>query len=140
MSKKITEKIVSGMRKEKGWSVRHSGQSILLTKIFGVKSARVIQLSLTFVNDKLDIEHPGYSFVNTCAHFKAKNPERRLSLNKAILKSIIHSLKRAGAWKYIQNKDFLLVNDQNKKSNKRKVKDELSNLLKNTISKGGKKS
>jgi hypothetical protein len=41
--------------------------------------------------------------------------ERRWIRNKSLLFSVITNLKRCGLWEYVSNKDFLTVNDNNKK-------------------------
>lgn len=124
------QQVVDAMRKQKHWTIRQFGSSVSCSKIFGVKHAKVIQFRLVSEgNGTYTIAHPNYEFVNIIAHFKSVQKDIRLTLNKAILSSVICSLKSAKIWTCISNKGFLEVNDQNPKSNKSKVTKQLKELL-----------
>jgi len=125
------QKVIEVMRKEKGWHaiMAEARGKVILARQFGIKSNKFISLVLVYSKGNFILEHPNYEYVNRVAHFRSVQKEIRLSLNKTYLSSIIHALKRAGVWPYIMNKNFLRVNDTNKKSDKGKVRRELAGLL-----------
>ena len=123
------QQIVKAMRDESGWNVVHDQNKILLVKEFGKKKVKAIAFSIVIDNKKLFLEHPKYEYISVVSHFRSIQRDVRLSLNKTYLTSIINTLKRAGIWKSIVNKDFLVVNDNNPKSNKGQVRKQLTSLL-----------
>ena len=123
------QKVITAMRRERGWAAKMSGNEIKLVKRFGVKVPRFITVILVREDSQYFLKHPDYEAVNTVAHWASRQPNRRFTLSQAQLKSIVSSLKHAGIWNEIKNRQFLEVNDSNKKSNKRKVRENLSALL-----------
>lgn len=123
--------VISAMRKEEGWHAVKSEfrGKVILARQFGVKYPKHITLVLTYSKGGYTLEHPNYEYINRISHFRALKKEIRLSLNKIYLYSIIRALKRAGIWPLIQNQNFLKVNTNNQKSNKRKVRRELAAML-----------
>lgn len=127
-------KIKELMRKEEPqWIIREVGDKLIFDRAY---AARNIEFSLISVPGKIkkgslfEIQHPNYLYISTISHFKSKQNDIRLSLNKVYLRSIIRLLKRIEVWPHIINKDFIEVNDNNPKSNKGKVNKELTELLK----------
>lgn len=119
------------MRKERGW---HAAKldvrgKIIVAREFGIKYRKYISFILTYSKGKYIIEHPSYEFISTVSHFSSVQKDKRLSLNKTYLASVIRTLKSAGVWPLILNQSFLRVNRNNPRSNKGKVKRELTNLL-----------
>jgi hypothetical protein len=54
----------------------------------------------------------------------------RYSRNKVGLCQLVGMLHRTGLWDLIDNKDFFIINNCNKKSNKEELKKELKKILK----------
>lgn len=125
------QKLYNILNKDNSWIVVKSGQNTLnIVKQFGKKTVKTINFSIVCLSKGLHIEHPEYSFKSTVSHFSAIKEDKRLSLNKTFLRSIILSLKKLGVWDSVTNKDFLQINKNNKKSDKSLVKKELKDLLK----------
>lgn len=123
-------KVLKALRTENTWHVVNDGKdAVLLAKQFGQKRPKVIQLTLTCTKEGIHIRHPNYEFKSTISHFCSVQKDIRLSLNKTFLTSIIRTLKETGLWEAVTNKDFLVVNKNNSKSNKNTVKRELGLLL-----------
>lgn len=115
------------MHKEPQWLVREIGGNLIFDRSF---TARNIEFSLTPVGKGLyEIKHPCYLYVSTVSHFISVQKDIRQSLSKVYLRSVIRMLQRTGIWPHVINKDFILVNTNNRKSNKGKVRRELKDLL-----------
>jgi len=112
-----------------GWTVVNETILIFTRNFGGRKRGRSITITFSYSSDHIIIYHPSYSFHCTTSHFKSVHEDRRLSLNKNFLIKIIKEFKREGIWDVILNKDFLAVNDFNKKSSKAKIRTELKELL-----------
>lgn len=124
--------IKNRMNKEHGWLVREKGGTLIFDRAY---AARNIEFTLIPVKKGLyELQHPRYLYTSTVSHFKSIEDDVRLSLNKVYLRSVIRLLKRIGVWPHIINKNFIEVNDNNRKSNKGKVRRELRDLLKLDIS------
>lgn len=124
------QKVIKAIRKEGDWYVIPEGiNKITLIRQYGYKYPKIISFSLVASGKGLYLEHPNYKFISVVSHFKSVQNDIRLSLNKTYLSSIIRTLKRTGVWQSVMNKNFLKVNDNNPKSNKGKVRNELKNLL-----------
>jgi len=124
MNKNTVKRRISG---EKGWLVRERGEALVCTRAYTGKN---IEFSLVSLKKGMyEIQHPSYLFLSTVSHFKSVQEDVRLSLNKVYLRSVVRMLQRTGVWSSITNKNFLKVNDNNRKSNKGKVRNELADLL-----------
>jgi len=123
-------KVVSAMREQPGWNVMSQGSNrVVLIRQFGQQKPKTIAFTLVSSDGKLVLEHPNYEFVSMISHFKSVKKDIRICLNKTYLTSVVRSLKRAGVWHSVVNKDFLVVNDNCKKSNKGHVQKQLEKLL-----------
>ena len=123
-------KVMTLLRKDPTWHIAKEGKDgVKVLKQFGKGKPKVIAFVLVCVKDGVYLKHPSYDFVSTVSHFKAVQTDKRLSLNKTYLKSIIRSLKALGLWEAVVNKDFLEINKNNKKSDKGTVRKELYSLL-----------
>lgn len=123
-------RIFSFLKNEESWLAVKSGKdSIKVVKQFGKQKTKIIEFVLTSVVDGIHIHHPNYEFKSTVSHFRAVEKDIRLSLNKSFLSSIIKSLKKVSLWDAVVNKDFLRINKDNSKSNKKEVSMELKKLL-----------
>jgi len=121
--------VIKALRMEKFWSVIPSGNRITLVREFGIQVRKTVSFSLVSKKEGFYLEHPSYVFVSTISHFKSVQEDVRFSLNKTYLSSTIKMLKRSDVWPHIVNKNFIEVNDNNKKSHKGRVGNELKNLL-----------
>lgn len=119
---------------DEGWTlVSENTTALSFIRQFGKKNARFINFSLvlekTGNSEKFSLQHPSYDFHSSVAHFRSVQKDSRLSLNKVYLISLIRALKRSEIWQDITNKDFLVLNEWNPKSNKARVNSELKVLL-----------
>ena len=123
-------RVLKLLKNEKGWlAVKNGKDAIKIARVFGKERPKVIEFSLVCHRDGIYIEHPHYQFKSTISHFSSTQTDVRLSLNKSYLASLIKALKNIEVWDSIRNKDFLVVNDNNKKTDKIKVERELKRLL-----------
>lgn len=81
--------------------------------------------------NKYNLKFPTYTFVSHVSHFSPKEEEHRFCRNKHVLFSVIKDLKKVDLWDKVQNKDFLRVNPNNKKSSKKGQ--ELQEILKGLL-------
>jgi hypothetical protein len=70
--------------------------------------------------DAYNLKFPTYTFTSAVSHFSPKEEERRFCRNKMVLFQIIKDLKKVELWDKIKNKDFLIVNPNNKNMAKKK--------------------
>jgi hypothetical protein len=124
----IKKDILDRLRKEKGWVVRDLGDKIALNRFYNGKA---IEFTLLYHNHKNQymIQHPRYPYNSVVSHFKSTERDLRLSLNKVCLRAVIMLLKRTGIWALVVNRNFLQVNDNNHRSNKSTVAQELRELI-----------
>jgi hypothetical protein len=123
-------KVIKAMREQAGWNVVSEGSNkVMLVREYGKAKPKTIAFTLASSDGKLLLEHPSYEFISMISHFRSVNRDYRLCLNKTYLISIIRTLKRAGIWQHVVNKDFLVVNRDCKKSNKIDVRKQLAGLL-----------
>lgn len=109
------------------WIVREVGKNLVFNREYAAKD---VEFTLVPTGrGEYEIRHPSYVFISTVSHFRSAQKDVRLSLNKVYLRSAIRLLQRTGIWASVVNKDFLEVNTNNKKSNKRRVRTELMDLL-----------
>lgn len=124
------QQIVDAIKKQPHFITRVINNEIHISRKFGQKCIKVIDVILKpNGNGKYFLAHPNYVFNCSTSHFKSTQEDRRFTLNKTMLSSIIQSLKKASIWDYIENKHFLEVNDGNERSSKLRVTKELKELL-----------
>ena len=124
------KRILNKLSLEVTWlAIKSGGDSVKVVKQFGKAKIKIIEFVLTSVSEGIHIHHPNYEFISKVSHFCAVEKDIRLSLNKTFLSSIIKSLKKVGLWEAVVNKDFLKINKDNSKSNKKNVSHELKKLL-----------
>jgi len=112
-----------------GW-LRKPGESKLnFFKAFGHKNLRVIKISLIPDGDMLRLVHPKYEHHCRTSYFISSEGEQRMTLNKVYLESVIRSLKNSELWERVVNRDFLVVNGDNKKLNKLVAKKMLMEMI-----------
>jgi hypothetical protein len=100
-----------------------------MTKKFGT---RIVTFILEKHSDGLyDIVPQGYEFTSVLSHWDYVGGERRQARNKGIITSFIRTLKEVQMWDFIKNQNFVKINENNKKSNKKKVTSELTELFRN---------
>lgn len=96
---------------------------------FEDKSHRVI-FQLFYINDEyLEIQNPRYQYFSKISHYDFDIKENRWSRNKKIIFSAISDLKSCGLWDLVRNKDFIRVNKNNKNIDKKRLKEELRDIL-----------
>lgn len=124
---RVTKKrAVEALTNEKHWLVREVSGGIELVRNISGKAVTVTLRSNG--HGQYDLVFPSYIFQSTISHFSPSRAEVRFCRNKQLLFSLIKVLKRSAAWKFISNKEFMVVNDQNPKSNKKDLKSQLKNL------------
>ena len=124
------QQIVDAIKKQPHFITRLINNEIHISRKFGQKCIKVIDIVLkSNGNGKYFLTHPNYVFNCATSHFRSMQEDRRFTLNKTMLSSIIHSLKKANVWGHIENKRFLDVNNSNERSSKLQVTKELKELL-----------
>ena len=119
--------LLANLQRDGTWLATGTDHQITLTKKFGT---RIVEFILEKHGDGLyTIVPTGYEFASSISHWDYLNGERRLARNKTIIASFIRTLKTVKMWEYITNKEFVRVNTNNKKSNKKKVGSELTELF-----------
>jgi hypothetical protein len=121
------ESAVSKLRKEKKWLVREVGRDIELIRMLSGKPI-VISLRRQTGKKKFQLEFPSYIFHSTISHFSPAVDEVRFCRNKALLKSLVKTLKRSAVWRMVDNQQFMVLNADNPRSDKRSVKKQLKEL------------
>jgi len=120
--------LVKKLRNEKYWLVEKVSKKKEV-KLNRLANGKVVSIRLVpSLNNKYRIIFPSYLFFSKISHFSPVDNEYRNCRNKAILKSLVKLLKRSSIWDYIENKDFLTINDHNKRSDKENLKKELKEL------------
>lgn len=126
---KVRDEFIKTMREEHKWIVIPIGQKdINMHRKIGKHhvSVRLEELE----NKKFKINPAGYTYQSSCSHFTYAQKETRWSRNKNILRAIMYSLKNSKAINFIENIDeFIVVNENCKKSNKKKLQEDLINIL-----------
>jgi len=124
MSKKVSvSSALDRLKKEKYWLCRASGSKVHLSRMM---SGKAINLLLTKNSrGKFNIQFPAYLFTSKISHFGPSQDEYRFCRNKALLFSLMGALKRSAVWNLIDNKDFIVVNNDNPRSDKRSLKKKL---------------
>lgn len=107
---------------------RKIGQDIEIVKKI---NGRPITAKLISIGSKYKLIFPNYIFHSSISHFAPAEDEKRMCRNKKVLISIIETLKKTGMWEYVENKDFLVVNKHNFKSDKNLLKHDLKKLKSN---------
>jgi len=83
------------------------------------------ELSVKLIYDSIDktfeIQSPTYQFFSKISHYDYNRPESRWTRDKDFLFSLIRNLKLCGLWELISNKDFLVVNSFNKRTDVKKL-------------------
>jgi hypothetical protein len=124
-------KTFKSLGEEKTWNIiKTDFDAIKVIKKFGRKKPRIIEFKIICEEKDLHFKHPNYTFRNVTSHFSPIIDEKRISLNKTFLKSIIKSLKKVGVWQRIVNKEFIQLNENNPRLDQRSVTEELRFLLK----------
>jgi hypothetical protein len=125
---KVRDEFIKTMRKEHKWIVIPVGlKDINMHRKIG-KHHVSVRLEETD-NKKFRIHPAGYTYQSACSHFTYAQKEIRWSRNKNTLQAIMVTLKNSCAIKFIDNLDeFIIINENCKKSNKKKLQEDLKNL------------
>lgn len=125
--KRVTLKALADLLKEDGHClVGIIGNSLKITREY---ASRPVMVDITYINGKFSLSFPNYLFRSKISHFAPTTKEMRYCCNKAVIFSLIRLLKRSRVWNYVDNKDFIQVNDKNEGSNKKALSKALDNLL-----------
>lgn len=79
-------------------------------------------------DDTFEMQIPDNEYFSSISHFEYDRAERRHVRDKVVIIMLIKDLKRSGLWEKISNKDLIVVNDRNKKSDKSKLRSLLDSL------------
>ena len=121
--------IIKELQKESRWIVRprSAGNIELIKTCYG----KPIFITLRNMNGgKYQLEFPSYIFNSAVSHLKPSIDELRFCRNKVMLLGLIKALKRTRVWELVINKDFVVINDKNKKSDKDQIRAELKKVIK----------
>lgn len=126
---KARDAFIRMMRDEKKWIVMPVGQrEISMHRKVGKHhiSVRVEESS----DGLFKINPAGYTFQSSTSHYTYAEKETRWSRNKNTLRAILNSLKNSAVIDYISNIDeFIVINRNCKKSNKKKLAEDLTSLM-----------
>jgi len=121
---------VERLRKLRGWIVECSANKVTLSKTLGKKKPKVISVAIEKERDGTFTVTPCvYKFSSTISHFTYSQDEMRWARNKGVFFSLIKSLKDVGMWDEVNNKDFIVINSDNRRLNKFKVKNEFKAII-----------
>jgi hypothetical protein len=123
---------IAKLRKHGGFIVGGSGNEIILSRVFNRKTNRPISVVLTrnATTNRYTIDPCGSEYTSSASHFEYRGDvEFRWTRDKRVLKYLIDTLKAIKCWDRIENKDFLKVNDRNKKSKKDRLDKELNLMM-----------
>jgi len=125
---KTRDDFIRMMRSEKKWIVVPVGQkSVSMHRKIG--SHHITVLLEETPHGTFMINPASYSFQSKCSHFTYTQKEVRWSRNKNTLSAILKALKNSAAMDHIHNLDeFIVINKECKKSNKRKLAEDLKDL------------
>ena len=125
---KARDEFIRMLRDEKKWIVMPVGQKeITMHRKVGNHH---VSVRLEEVGDRMfKINPAGYTYQSASSHFTYAETETRWSRNKNTFKALSNSLKNSRAIDYISNIDeFIVINRNCKKSNKKKLAEDLKNL------------
>lgn len=126
---RVRDDFIRMMRDEKRWIVMPKGlKEVTMHRKIGNHH---ISVRLEETDNKMFRIHPaGYDYQSGNSHFTYTQKEIRWSRNKNTFRAILNSLKNSSAIDHIENIDnFLVINTRCKKSNKRKLTEDLKNLV-----------
>jgi hypothetical protein len=104
-----------------------------------VKFLRDQEVSMKLIfdgdNETFEIKAPDQKFYSKVSHYDFRMVERRWTRDKQYIFSLIKDLKYCGLWKYISNKDFLVVNPHNEKAKPKELKTILKKIISDELPK-----
>lgn len=127
MKRKTLDESIKTLKRERSWLVRQKGKNIELVRNINGRPI-FITLEKNGPGNKFHLVFPSYIFHSHNAHFGPSTNEVRMCRNKALLRSLIKTLKKSAVWDMIDNQGFLIVNGDNSKSDKKTLKKELKEL------------
>jgi len=125
MTRSLSE-ILQILRKERGWLLRVKGSDLEMIRTFNGRPVTLLLESQG--GGRYHLVFPSYIFHSTISHFAPSEEEHRFCRNKNLLASVVKVLKRSALWDRLENKDFMVVNTANNRSNKAKLRSELEFL------------
>jgi hypothetical protein len=123
---------IGKLMKNGRWLVNHTASQIQLTKTFGGKrTARAVSVLLEKNSEgKYTIEPANYDFRSVSSHFDYLVEENRWTRNKNVFHALVGTLKAVGMWpEFIENTEFIKINENNKKASKTNLEKELNSFL-----------
>jgi hypothetical protein len=86
-------------------------------------------------NETFEFRAPDQKFYSKVSHYDFRMTERRWTRNKRHIFSLITDLKYCGLWKYISNKDFLIINPHNENAKPKELKTILKKIISDELPK-----
>jgi hypothetical protein len=125
---KTRDDFVRIMRSEKKWIVVPIGlKEVSMHRKIG-KHPITVRLEET-PHGNFNINPASYIYNSSCSHFTYAQKEVRWSRNKMTFQAILKALKNSLAIDYINNLDeFIVINNNCKKSNKKKLAEDLKDM------------
>lgn len=113
-----------------GWTTtRLPAGSFCARKVTNRLTRKVVEVRVIKSSDGYTINVPDYPYVNRSAMFAPKVPtERRTCCAINVNGSFIMAMRSCALWDQVLNRDYLVVNMHNKKSDKSYVKGRLASL------------
>lgn len=119
---------IRALKREQKWLVRQKGKDIELARTINGRPIFITLEKKGRRKNRFHLVFPSYIFHSHNAHFGPSTEEVRVCRNKALLRSLIKTLKKSCVWDMIDNQGFLVVNDDNARSDKQSLKKELQDL------------
>ena len=125
----ITDSLAN-VKKEGKYIIQKEGGGFSLSRKYCGKDIEIKLTPLEVVKNRkiYKVIFPTYLFTSRISHFAPVDEEKRLCRNKSLLLSFMKMANRTGLIKFI-DRNFITVNEDNKRSNKR----ELWKILKNLV-------
>jgi hypothetical protein len=118
---------IAQLQRHGRWLVDGTYHHITMTKKIGSQACSVVLDRQE--NGGYMIRPVTYKFRSVVSHFDYNQEEDRWARNKNAFRALIKTLKQCEVWGSITNKNFLQINNNNKKSKKTKLASELAELV-----------
>ena len=106
--------------------------SFPIIEIVKLSNHKEVSIKLIFDSEigGLEIQAPTVKYFSKMSHYDFKQKtEYRWIRDKTYLFSIVNNLKFCGLWDLVSNKDFLTVNPHNKRTDPKKLRKLLKDIL-----------
>jgi hypothetical protein len=96
-----------------------------------------IKLFYTAATDTLEMQPPDQKYYSRISHYDFRKPERRWIRDKGFMFALIKDLKLCGLWNHVSNKDVIIVNTYNSRTDAATLMKALEELTDESCITGG---